>query len=292
MRVVVTDVLVEEAAELALVPDEGAAEEFLAGRANPAFREGVGPGCTDRGVDHVGADRGEHAVERCRVLAAAVADHEPGLVGPVHQQIPSGLGGPGPVGVGSDPCEVYSAGVDFDEEEHPVAAQGHGVNTEEVGGDHSFGLGRDELRPGGPRAIRCRLSSRGAQDGPHGGGGDPVSESVEFAGDASVSPCRVLAVEPQHEPSQLRGRSRPSSSGSLVRVGPAACDQATVPADHRRGLHDQHHPLEASSVEGLGHAASTARSAGVNLGRGTWRWPRFLVAGPGMARERPPELGE
>jgi hypothetical protein len=37
--------------------------------------------------------------------------------------------------------------VEFDEEQDVESAQGDGVDTEEVGGNHGVGLGVDELAP-------------------------------------------------------------------------------------------------------------------------------------------------
>lgn len=79
-----------------------------------------------------------------------------------------------------------------------------------------------------------------------------MSESAEFAVDASVAPCRDLRIEAQDELAKL-GRCRsPTGARRLVWVGPAAGDEATVPAEHGFGFDDQEDLGEAFAVEGLG----------------------------------------
>lgn len=85
-------------------------------------------------------------------------------------------------------------GVDLDEEQDVKAAQGDGVDAEEVRGDHGMGLALNELAPGWSGAVGCGLASVVAEDLPDGGGSDAVSEAAEFAVDASVSPGRVVGV--------------------------------------------------------------------------------------------------
>ena len=87
----------------------------------------------------------------------------------------------------------------FDEEQDVKSAQGDGVDTEEFGGEQGGTLAVNELAPGRTGAVRCGFSACVAQDLPHGGGGDAVSESAEFAVDAPVAPVRVLGVEAPYE---------------------------------------------------------------------------------------------
>jgi hypothetical protein len=56
MLVVVSDVLGEKLAELPLVPDQGAVQEFVSHGANPTLRERVGLGCPGRCGDRIGTD--------------------------------------------------------------------------------------------------------------------------------------------------------------------------------------------------------------------------------------------
>ncbi len=97
-----------------------------------------------------------------------------------------------------------------------------------------------------------------------------MSEAEDLAVDAPVSPCRVLGIEAQHELAQLGGRGPASGSSSLAGIGPTACDQSSVPADHRFGFHDQQHLVEMAAVEGPGEngeygAISWCESRSVDL---------------------------
>ena len=54
--VVVVDVVVDEAFELALVPDDGAVEQLATDGPDPAFRERVRDRRPDRGLEDLEAD--------------------------------------------------------------------------------------------------------------------------------------------------------------------------------------------------------------------------------------------
>jgi hypothetical protein len=62
------------------------------------------------------------------------------------EHIASGLSRPAAGGVRGETGEEHLAGLEVDEEQHVVAAQGHGVDGEEVAGDGC--LGAEELGPG------------------------------------------------------------------------------------------------------------------------------------------------
>ena len=96
----------------------------------------------------------------------------------------------------------HDPGVQFDEEQDVEPAEQHGVHGEEVGREHRFGLGTDELRP-----QRPRFTTRAAQDLPKGYRRrcDLVPELVKFSADAPVSPGRTLTVGPQDKVADLPG---------------------------------------------------------------------------------------
>jgi hypothetical protein len=72
------------------------------------------------------------------------------------------------------------------------------------------------------------------QDGPDGGGADPVAEADGVAVDASVSPGGVLGGQAEDQGAQAGGDGGSTGSGRLR--GPAAGDQLAVPAlDGGRG---------------------------------------------------------
>ena len=196
---VVRDEFIEEASELALVPDQGPVQQFVANGAHPSLSERVGLWCARWSGDDWSADRGERTVEGSAELAGAIADHEPERVVVAHEEVAGGLSSPGPGGIGGDAGEVDPAAVHPDEEQDVESAQRDGVDTEEVGGDQHMGLACDELAAGWPGAVRGGLASCVAQDPPHRGGSAAVPESSQFSVDAPVPPVWVLGIETQHE---------------------------------------------------------------------------------------------
>ena len=77
-----------------------------------------------------------------------------------HREVAGGLGGPGAGRVRGDAGEVHAAAVEFDEEQHVVAAQHDGVDGEEVARDDPGGLGTQERRPRLRRSARCGVDAR------------------------------------------------------------------------------------------------------------------------------------
>jgi hypothetical protein len=63
--------------EVALVPDQGAVEQFLAAGAYPSLHDRVHPGDLDAASYDRGSRVGQDRVERCRVLAVPVTNHVP-----------------------------------------------------------------------------------------------------------------------------------------------------------------------------------------------------------------------
>jgi hypothetical protein len=100
--------------------------------------------------------------------------------------------------------------------------------VEQVAGEYRVRLGPQELDPRWSGPPRRRVDSGGVQDGPDGGGADPVAETGEFAVEASVSPGRVLGDQAEDQGAQAGGDGGSTRSGRLG--GPAAGDQLAVPA--------------------------------------------------------------
>jgi hypothetical protein len=97
--VVVLDEVIQKPFELSLIPEQGAIQEFVPDGANPSFSERIRTWRTRWGLDRVGADGGEHVVERSGVLAGAVTDHEPDCLPVGHREVAGGLVVQGPVGL-------------------------------------------------------------------------------------------------------------------------------------------------------------------------------------------------
>lgn len=137
------------------------------------------------------------------------------------------------------------------EEQDVEALEGGGVDAAEVGGDHSAGLGAEELRPRGPGPVRRGIDPGVAEDLPHARRCDFVAESGQFAVDAPVAPGGVLAGHAQGEPADLgvHGWPSPSRGGGL---GPPARDEAAMPPNDGGRLHDEEHVAEARPVDDSG----------------------------------------
>ena len=86
------------------------------------------------------------------------------------------------------------------------------------------------------------------EDLPHRRRRDGVAEADEFAVDTPVAPGRVLGIETEDQSTKL-GWCGWSTGSGLWWLGPVAGDEATVPAEHGGGLHDQHHIVEPGPVE-------------------------------------------
>ncbi|MDP9333744.1 MAG: hypothetical protein M3Q30_10605 [Actinomycetota bacterium] len=89
----------------------------------------------------------EDFIECADELAGAVADQEPDRSVVAHREVPGGLGRPGAGRVGGDAGEVHAAAVEFDEEQHVVAAQHDGIDTEEVARHNPGRLSAKKRRP-------------------------------------------------------------------------------------------------------------------------------------------------
>src|SRR5258707_5715625 len=101
---------------------------------------------------------------------------------------------------------------------------------EEIAGQQAIGLSTQERPPGGIQAPWGRTAPPGAQDPPHRGLADLVTEPAQFAAHPAVSPGRVLPRKPQYQGADLRAGARPAWP---ARARPLACDQPTVPGQQR-----------------------------------------------------------
>jgi len=118
------------------------------------------------------------------------------------------------------------------------------------------------------------------------GGRDRHAEPEQLALDALVAPAWVLGGQADDQLLQLLVQW--GSPGSAVGVGPGAGDQLPVPAQQRLWPDEKARPAGPGTARLM--AASTARSAGSNLGRGVWRAARPAGDGapgsPGPWRRR------
>jgi hypothetical protein len=91
----------------------------------------------------------EYRVERCGEPGVSVTEQQLGRLDPVGDQVAGDLGGPGAGWVCGDPGEVGAAGAVLDHDQGVEAAQGDGVDVQEVDSEDAVGLAGQELAPGG-----------------------------------------------------------------------------------------------------------------------------------------------
>jgi hypothetical protein len=98
----------------------------------------------------------EHRVEAVRKLPIAVANQKPNrfcALGETPGNLPRLLRHPLGVRVRRATSQVHAAAADFDEEEHVQSLKLHGVDREEIHGDHALRLCRQELTPRNATAL-------------------------------------------------------------------------------------------------------------------------------------------
>lgn len=120
--------------------------------ADPTLGECVGPWGLRRRTQDPDSLGGEDGVECGCVLAVAVSDQEPELADSpteVDDQVAGLLGDPLTGGMRCGAEDVQPPGGDLDQEQHVDAGQPDGLDVQEVAGQDAFGLGGEELSPGG-----------------------------------------------------------------------------------------------------------------------------------------------
>jgi hypothetical protein len=213
LGVVVIDVDVEHAFEVATVEDQQPVEALGTYGSDEAFGDRVRLGRPDGCLHDPDPFAPEHLVERSGVLAVAVADQEAGSLEETGEaQIASLLGDPAAVRVGRATREPDATAGVLDEEQHVVATQEQCLDREEVAGDDARGLGMQELAPARPRA-----SWRGTQPG----SGEQAADARRRCLEAELG---EFAADPPMPPSVgSRARAAARAPGSPVRLaaGPA-----------------------------------------------------------------------
>jgi hypothetical protein len=161
----------------------------------------------------------------------------------VHGQVTGRLGHPRSCRVLGHAEDAHASGGVLDDEERVEPAQGDGVDVEQVAGHDRVRLRSQELRPCRSTSSTGGIDAGSMEDLPHGGGADLVTETGELAMDAAISPGRVLGGQADGERAQA-GWDR-GASGLGRRGGPLAGNESAVPAQDRRGGHQQ---TETSTV--------------------------------------------
>jgi hypothetical protein len=225
-------------------------------------------GARTRREKHLGALGAEHVVETPGELRVTVTQQQlyrPRSLSQHRQQVAGLLGDPGAVGVGGHPAKVDPPGVELDEDQHIQPPQPDGVDREEVAGEDARRLLAQGRPPGRGRRSRRRVQPMAAQRGADRGCRDPYAEPEQLAVDALAARAWVLLGQADDQLLQLLVEW--GSPGSAVRVGPGAGDQLPVPAQQVSGLTKKQDQRDRGKARLM--AASIARSAGSNLGRGS-----------------------
>jgi hypothetical protein len=185
----------------------------------------------------------------------------------VHQQVPGLLGDPGAGRMGGHPDDVDLAGGDLDEEQHVDPFEQHGVDGEEVAGQHRVRLRGEELFPGRPGPPRRRVDAGLVENVPDRAGRYLVAQADQLTLNPAMPPRRVLGGQPQHQLADLLVDRW--SAGPGMRVRPAPGDQLPMPAKQRRRGDEERRPAGPGQQPGQGgqhHPVGRFKA-----GRCTWR---------------------
>ncbi len=145
-------------------------------------------------------------------------------------------------GVGGDAGQMHPPALHLDDEQDVETGQTDGLHSEEVARQQSASLGGEELRPRRAAPAGCRAEPVPAQDPANGGCRHPYAESAALAHDPHISPPWVLPSQAQHQLDYLLVEAGSAATGG--RVGPAAGDQLSMPAQQRRrGDQERRPPL-------------------------------------------------
>jgi hypothetical protein len=94
----------------------------------------------------------------------------------VLMEVAGRLGCPGAVRVRGDTGQVNPARAVLDNDQRVYAPQEHGVHVDKIDGEHTAGLGGEELLPRRAGAAGCGADPGVMQDLPHRRRSDPVAE--------------------------------------------------------------------------------------------------------------------
>ena len=139
------------------------------------------------------------------------------------------------------PKDMNSPRPDLKDKEHVDPAQQHGIDGEEITGQHRLRLRPAELPPRRSATPRRWIQSRPAQDVPHCCWRHAIAQADQLTVDTAVTPRRVLPGKPDHELADHCSDSRATADRlPLRREGPVPNDQLPVLAQLRLWRHDPH----------------------------------------------------
>jgi hypothetical protein len=118
----------------------------------------------------------------------------------------------------------------------------HRLDCEEIDGEQASAVRSDELAPCHLAACAGRSDTRCPKSGAHRRRGHRPAKALQFAGDALITPPRVVSRETEDQRSDLPANRR---APGLTRLRPQLRDQAAMPPKQGRRRHDEGTPAGA-----------------------------------------------
>lgn len=243
--VVVRHELGENALELTSVEDEDPIQAFPSNGADEALGDSVCPGCAHRCADDPHALGAEGLVEAGGELGVTITDEIPSgnqAFSEAPSELPSLLCYPQIVRAGCHSSELNSSPVEMDEKQYIEPAEGHGLDREEVAGEHGRCVDSQKLTPGWPCSSRGWIDPVTLQDLPNARWGQSNPELCQLTVDPAVSPCRILTREPNDERHRARRHCRSTRASG---IGPPASDEVAMPSKQRLRLDEEAAPVSS-----------------------------------------------
>ena len=216
--IVVLHVLPKNSLEMTMAEDEDPVEAFSPNRPHPTFSEGIGSRRSDRRFDDSDTFGAEYLVEDSEI-ANQVAGH---------------LSDEGSSRMVSDSEDVDLSRRQFDDEKNVQLFERHGVNGEEVRGEHAVCLRAEELRPG-RSAPRRRSETMSAQDPTDRTGSNTDTKLSQLALDTDASPASVLPTETNDEVDEFIAYRRTTRASLCSPSPPLALAGFSMPSEQRVG---------------------------------------------------------
>ncbi len=235
--IVVLHVLPKYSLEMTMAEDEDPVEAFSPNRPHPTFGEGIGSRRSDRRFDDSDTLGAEYLVEGGGELGVAIPNQEPDgstEAREVAHQVACHLSDEGSSRMVGDSQDVDPSRRQFDDEKNVQLFERHGVNGEEVRGEHAVCLRAEELRPG-RSAPRRRSETMSAQDPTDRTGSYTDTKLSQLALDTDASPASVLPTETNDEGNEFIAYRRTTRASLCSPSPPLALAGFSMPSEQRVG---------------------------------------------------------
>lgn len=220
---------------MALVPDQGPIQEFVAAGLHPALHDGVHPRHADAREHDFDSGVAQDLVEERRELRIPVA-HQVAAGGSgilnVHDEVPGGLAHSVSSGMHCSAQDADTAGGVLDDREDVLPLAGQGEGLDEVARKKRSGVESQEVGTGGGAAVGRGGEALGLENLPYGGGSDLDAEGGELTVHAPVPTRRVLPHQAQDQNADRADRGRATWSLRPAGAGVTLLHQVAMPAQH------------------------------------------------------------